>query len=375
MSGPMTDADPRGIAVFIGTKAQYIKTAPLLRLMDAEGVPYRLIDSGQHARIAVEMRRDLGVREPDYSFGSSGDVTTITGAIGWSLAIAARLWSRRRLQDEVFGGLPPGVCVVHGDTPSTLLSMLLAKRAGWKVAHLEAGLRSGDLLNPFPEEAIRIVVMRFADICYAPTPEDEANLRAMRRHGQIIPLESNTSVEAVRFALGDLADRPHDGPAIVTMHRVENLRSKARIEGFLEAVAKARKQHPVTFVVHGPTQAVLERHGALERLRAMDVEMRPLVAHEEFLRMLAAAPFAIIDGGSIQEECAYLGVPTLLWRDATERAHGIGENVVLSHHDQAVVDRFLESPELHRRAPDRSGSSPSGLILDTLRSEIGIRAS
>lgn len=364
-----SEEKPR-ISVFIGTKAQYIKTAPLLRLMDSEGVPYRLIDSGQHAELAFGMRRDLGVREPDYSFGSGVDVTTIRGAILWSLSLAHHLWSARRLRDEVFGG-HSGICVVHGDTPSTLLSMLMAKRAGLKVAHLEAGLRSGDLLNPFPEEAIRIIVMRWADLCYAPTPEDEANLRAMRRHGTIIPLESNTSVEAVRFSLGELAEGEGSGPVVVTMHRVENLRSRQRVEGFVEVLGKIRRSHPVTFVVHGPTQAVLEKLGLIERLRTMGVEMVPLVAHDEFLEMVAAAPLVVIDGGSIQEECGYLGVPTLLWRDATERSHGIGRNVVLSHHDQAVVDEFLADPQRYRTPPDRSASSPSRQILDSLTDELG----
>ena len=68
------------IQVFIGTKAQYIKTAPLLRLMDEQNVPYRLIDSGQHAEIAQVMRRELGVREPDVVLGGAKDVTTIGGA-------------------------------------------------------------------------------------------------------------------------------------------------------------------------------------------------------------------------------------------------------------------------------------------------------
>lgn len=359
-----------GITVFIGTKAQYIKTAPLLRLMDSEGAPYRLVDSGQHAGIAVGMRRDLGVREPDFSFGSDADVTTIRGAIRWSLSVARHLWSARKLREEVFQ-MRRGICIVHGDTPSTLLSMLLAKRAGLKVAHLEAGLRSGDLLNPFPEELIRIVVMRWADLCYAPTPEDEANLRAMRRHGTIVPLESNTSVEAVRFALGELSEGMGSGPAVVTMHRVENLRSRARVEGFVEMLAKLRRKHEVTFVVHGPTQAVLERMGMVDRIRDMGVRMVPLVPHDEFLEMIAAAPLVVIDGGSIQEECGYLGVPTLLWREATERSHGIGQNVVLSHHDQAVVDDFLADPERFRRPPDRSTASPSRQILDSLRDELG----
>jgi UDP-N-acetylglucosamine 2-epimerase (non-hydrolysing) len=74
----------------------------------------------------------------------------------------------------------------------------------------------------------------------------------------------------------------------------------------------------------------------------------------------------IIDGGSIQEECAYLGVPTLVWRDKTERPHGIGRNVVVSHYDPAVVDAFLADHEAYRFPPELPEHSPSEQILDVL---------
>lgn len=366
----MSPARSSPIAVFIGTKAQYIKTAPLLRLMDARDVPYRLIDSGQHAELAVSMRRELGVRAPDYSFGSDADVTSIAGAVRWSLSVIRHLWSRRRLRDEVFGG-DGGVCVVHGDTPSTLLSMLLAKRAGYRVAHLEAGLRSHDIWNPFPEELIRLAVMRYADVCYAPTPADEANLRAMRRHGTIVALTSNTSVEAVRFALGDAPAVSADGPAVVTMHRVENLRSKHRVDGFVDAVLKVRERHPVTFVVHGPTQAVIDQDGIRQRLERAGVTMIPLVSHDDFVRMLARAPLVIIDGGSIQEECGYIGVPTVLWREATERSHGIGSNVVLSGYDESLLVEVLDDLDEFRHPVELDASNPSEQILESLLEESG----
>lgn len=351
------------IQVFIGTKAQYIKTAPLLRLMDERGVPYRLIDSGQHAEIAQVMRGELGVREPDVVLGGAKDVTTIGGAVTWSARIAARLWSGRRLRREIFGGCG-GVCVVHGDTPSTLLSSLMAWRAGLSVAHLEAGLRSRSLLHPFPEELIRILVMRFAEICFAPTPDAVENLERIKRRGVIVPLEGNTSIEAVAFV--DDQTQPSSGPVIVTMHRVENLRSKERVEAFVRLVERIARERPVRFVVHGPTERVLSDGNGLDRIRRSGAEIVQLVPHAEFVSMLRAAPFVVIDGGSIQEECAYLGVPTLLWREKTERPHGLGANVVLSEFDPVIVDDFVSDPEKHRRAPSLPDSRPSEQILDVL---------
>ncbi len=82
--------------------------------------------------------------------------------------------------------------------------------------------------------------------------------------------------------------------------------------------------------------------------------------------MLAAAPYVITDGGSIQEECALLGVPTLIWRLRTERVDGLGANVVLAQYDDATVRAFLADPQAHRRTPPVPGTTPSEQILDAL---------
>ena len=353
------------LQVFIGTKAQYIKTAPLLRLMDAKGVPYRLIDSGQHAELARTLRTELGVRAPDFVLGDGTDVTTIFGALTWSGRIAARLaGSRRKVRSEIFGG-DGGICIVHGDTPTTLLSCLLARRAGLQVAHLEAGLRSNSIFHPFPEELIRLAVMRVSNVLFAPTPDAVANLERLRIKGRVVPLSANTSVEAVRYAR-ESAAAPTGGPVVVTMHRVENVHRRERVLQFVDTVLRIAAERPVRFVVHGPTQHALDRLGLVPKLEAAGIDMRPLAPHGDFVAWLANAPFVVIDGGSIQEECAYLGVPTLVWRDKTERPHGVGRNVVVSHYDPAVVDAFLADPEAYRGAPELPEHSPSEQILDVL---------
>lgn len=355
------------VHVFLGTKAQYIKTAPLLRLLDEKGVEYRLIDTGQHARLSVSMRRELGVREPDAVLGGSDDVTSITGALTWSARIAMRLWSRAQVRREIFGG-HGGVCVVHGDTPSTLLSALLARRAGLRVAHLEAGLRSHRLTHPFPEELIRIAVMRVSHLLFAPDDVAVANLERMGLRGRVVPLAGNTIIEALRHSLSAGVVDP--GPAIVTMHRVENLTSRRRVEGFVRLVLRIAARHPVRFVVHGPTEQTLSRGDVRRSLEEAGVEITPLVPHAKFIPMLAAAPLVVTDGGSIQEECALLGVPTLLWRDRTERPDGLGSNVVLGRYDPAVVDAFLANSQAYRRAPRDSSESPSEQILTEILAEL-----
>ena len=357
------------IHVFLGTKAQYIKTAPLLRLMDERGIGYRLIDSGQHAALSLGLRSELGVRPPDYILGGAADVTTVPQALRWSAGLSRRLVGATWLRREVFGG-DGGIVVVHGDTPSTLLSTFMARRAGLPVAHLEAGLRSHRLLHPFPEEIIRLAVMRLSDVLFAPDPAAVANLEALHVRGQIVPVSGNTVAEALRYAVGS-GEPDGAGPAVVTMHRVENLRIRRRIEALVSLVCAVAANRPVMWVLHGPTQETFERLGFDKTLRAAGVELTNLQPHHQFARVLTRAPFVITDGGSIQEECALLGTPTLLWRLTTERADGLGENVVLSHYDPGVTARFIADPDAWRRPPKLGGQTPSEEILSVLLARLG----
>lgn len=365
-----TGSSTSRLHVFLGTKAQYVKTAPLLRLMDEREVDYRLVDSGQHARLTTGLRTELGVRQPDHVLGGAADVETLAQAVAWATRLALRLGSPQRLLAEVFAGAA-GICVVHGDTPTTLLATAMARRAGLKVAHLEAGLRSHNLAHPFPEELIRLVVMRRADLLFAPHAEAVANLAAMGVAGRVVAVTANTSVDALRAAPAlapESTDEP--GPAIVTMHRVENLYRRTVVQRLVDTVVDLAGHQPVRFVVHGPTWEALRRGDHETRLRQAGVELVALVAHHEFVAMLRSAPLVVTDGGSIQEECALLGVPTLVWRRHSERADGVGANVVVSGHDPAVEAAFLADPERYRRPSSLPDCSPTAEILDVLMAEL-----
>lgn len=352
------------IHVVLGTKAQYIKTAPLLRLMDAENVAYRLIDLGQHGQLTQALRRELSVREPDVYLGGAKDITTIPAAARWALKVAGTTLSKRHVATHVFAR-KRGIVVVHGDTPSTLLSILFAKRVGLPVAHLEAGLTSGVLTQPFPEELIRRIVMRYADVLFAPDTIAESHLDQLaakqRVRGMIVALGGNTGAEQLQ--LGDVSD---DGPVVATMHRVENVTSTTRVRQFEALITDLVARRAVTLVAHGPTKRALKNSGADLRLAALGVTIVDLLGHDTFVQLLARAPFVITDGGSIQEETARIGVPTLLWRDATERHDGLNENVVLSHYDPAIIDTFLANYGQLRRDVTPLTTRPSKVALDTL---------
>lgn len=357
------------IDIVIGTKAQYIKSAPLLRLLDQRGIAYRLIDTGQHAQLAPKLREELGIRPPDYQFSSAGNVKSVREALLWALRIISLVVFRpSKLRNEVFQP-GPGLCVIHGDTPSTLLALLMARRAGKQVAHLEAGLRSYNLVRPFPEELIRVICMKWSDLLFAPSSWALGNLRALGVTGRCVELPQNTNVEALHFALSrgsgrTAIPRPY---AVVTIHRVETIHNKDRLQFAVDAALKAAEHCRVIFVMHDPTVLRLRKYGLYERLAAMtNVELLPLLSHSEFVSLISDAEFVITDGGSIQEESYYLDVPCLVMRGETERNEGLGTNVRLCAFSARTVAEFLSNYSSLRHGQTMTNLRPSEAILEEL---------
>ncbi len=357
------------IRVFLGTKAQYIKTAPLLRLMQERDVQYRLIDSGQHGAFSRSLRSELGIKDPEVYLGGKVDIATIPAAVAWSARLAARWLRKRRLIDEVFGP-EPGVCVVHGDTPSTFLGALLAKRSGLRVAQLEAGLRSFNVFNPFPEELVRMAVMRRADHLFAESASAYHLLHNMGLAERAILLPANTIVESVLYSCGGRLPEPGSGPAIATMHRLEALTNTTRVRDFLTVLCEAARSTETRLVLHPPTRIALESLRAFPALEASGVDVVDLLSHSAFVRGVAAAPFVITDGGSVQEECSLLGIPTLLWRKTTERPHDLGQNAVLANYDVEMARQFLAQYRRYRLDPSDLTIRPSETVLETLLASV-----
>lgn len=364
------------LCVFIGTKAQYIKTAPLMRLMQENGVDYRLVDSGQHADFARSLRKELSVKEPDAIIQDTGNLKTVPQVALWLLRFTfMAIFQPRKVRSNIFGGMKEGICIIHGDTPSTLLSLLLAKRAGLKVAHIEAGLRSHNLLKPFPEEIVRLITMRMSDYLFAPSDWAYDNLVSMGVKGSIYNARQNTNVEALYYSLQDVlqensgSDQP--AYALMTVHRVETILRPKRLEFVLRLAERIAKERRLIFILHPPTEKKLEDFGMKDRIMGNpQIEISRLVGHSRFLESLANAEFVVTDGGSIQEESYYLDVPCLLIRSETERQDGIGGNVAISAFDQVEIDRFLENYKSMRKGQCIENIHASKYILNILLEEI-----
>ncbi len=356
--------EPR-ILVLVGTKAQFIKTAPVLIEMDRRGIGYWLVYTGQHSETFDLLESAFGTRKPDEVLVPGYEAATHMKFMTWTWhfwkAVLGRVRSPRWQSCRV--GL------VHGDTASTLFGALVLRLAGIKVGHVEAGLRSSRLLDPFPEEIVRRLVSKLSSVHFVPGETARRNLTGIR--GQIVDTAGNTLKDALLMALdaaGPVPGLDTSPYAVFSVHRNENLSQRAVFEQLMQVVVDTAAIIPVRFVLHPATRERIRATGWLERLRATPgLELLERMNYPDFVALLVGSRFLMTDGGSNQEEAAMLGIPTLLLRRTTERDDGLDDCVQLSGLMPAVITSFVRK---HAHAPWQvqrpDSESPSRLLVDAL---------
>jgi UDP-N-acetylglucosamine 2-epimerase (non-hydrolysing) len=340
------------ISVVAGTTGELIKLAPLLVRLDGG---YRLVTTAQQTTQIEPLLGEFGLRPPDVwlAHGARGrDLEASRDVAPW-LASVVRGFARNRT------AVSDGACVVvHGDTMTTALGAAMGRLVRRPVAHLEAGLRSGDLRHPFPEEAIRRITSRLAALHYAPGPEAA---RVARGHGEVIDTGANTIADALGLVPpGDppleLGDRPF---GVVSLHRFELINDRALLTETLAALAAS--PHELVFVDHPVTAAALRRFGLEAPNRV------PRLGFFDWVRLLRRASFVVSDSGGAQEETYYLDIPCLVHRRRTERGEGLGETAVLSGLRRDALEDFLRDPARYRRHTQPPEGSPTAVVLEDLR--------
>lgn len=355
------------LVVMVGTKAQFIKTAPILVELDRRGIGYLLVYTGQHSETFDALEACFGTRPADDIMVPGTEADTARGLLGWVARFCVA--AIRRIRRGDWQGARFGV--VHGDTASTLLSALGLRASGVAVAHVEAGLRSSRLFSPFPEEIVRRLVSRIARLHLAPDAMASANLRGVA--GRVVDTGGNSLRDCLGLALPSLLSEGvvagGGGYALVSIHRSENLGQRARLDRIISSVVATSRILPVRFVLHPVTRKRLRRSGWWERLESEPgVTLLERTDYIGFVRLMLGARFLMTDGGSNQEEAAMLGLPTLLMRTETERPDGLEDGcVVLSRLDDEAINAFVASHSAGGwTLRDVSGPSPSARIVDEL---------
>jgi UDP-N-acetylglucosamine 2-epimerase (non-hydrolysing) len=312
----------------VGTRAQLIKVAPVVRAFERAGLPRALWLTGQHRETMDDLVSEFALETVPEALLPVDEHASVGKLAGF----APRAYTAivRALRAARAGGVHP-VVLAHGDTLSTLLAAAAARRTGCRVAHLESGLSSGRLFDPFPEELVRRLVFRLTDVAYCPDADSAARMRR-RRGVAVVDTGCNTIVDSLRTALAHPAPpaSPGDPYVVVSLHRFQNLYPRARFVQVVEALLRLARSVRLVAVLHPVTARRLAATGQRARVDACAaIELRPRMPYGAFLRLLAGSRFVLTDGGSNQEELAALQVPTLILRDATERRDGLESTAAL----------------------------------------------
>jgi UDP-N-acetylglucosamine 2-epimerase (non-hydrolysing) len=322
----------RSMLVVFGTRPEAIKMAPLVRALRAHGkVDCRVCVTGQHRHMLDQVldlfgiipEFDLDIMRPNQTPGD------VTGAI-----LAA--------MPHVFVSFRPDVVLVHGDTATTFATSLASYYAQVPVGHVEAGLRTGDLYSPWPEEANRKLTAALARWHFAPTGSAKQNLLREGIPERNIHVTGNTVIDALFDTLsridgetgrrGRLQDRfPWLAKAgriiLVTGHRRENFGQG--FENICDALRRIALASPDTLIVYPVHLNPNVREPVQRWLGSLpNVILEEPLEYQEFVYLMRASWLVLTDSGGIQEEAPSLGKPVLVMRDTTERPEAVAAGTV-----------------------------------------------
>lgn len=340
------------VLTVFGTRPEAIKMAPLVKaLHESPAVEQKVCSTGQHREMLgsimeffeIKADFDLDIMQPGQN------LTDIT----------CRILEGMRL---VFEKFRPDWVLVHGDTTTALATALAAFYAGIKVGHVEAGLRTGNLAAPFPEEANRLLVDRLASAYFAPTQRNADNLLREGVVNSRIVVTGNTVIDALLWAkekvsgfsekVTDNVQAAFDKNArvlLVTGHRRENLG-----EGFgqiCEALLALAERFPdlnIVYPVHLNPGVYKPVHEYLSGLK--NVFLADPMDYPDFVFAMKKSWLILTDSGGIQEEAPALGKPVLVMRDTTERPEALEAGAVqLVGADRERIVAAVESWWCHSR--------------------------
>lgn len=336
----------------VGARPNFIKAAPVIRQMAYAGDNFEqiLLHTGQHydPKLSQVFFEELDLPQPDLNLEVG------SGSHSWQ---TAEIMSRF---EPVVVDYHPNWVVVYGDVNSTLACSLVCSKSGYRVAHVEAGLRSFD--RSLPEEINRLITDQLSDLLFTPSMDANQNLEKEGINPAKIHFVGNvmidTLVELVPKAetrWHDLAAKyPYDRYLLVTLHRHFNVDDPDTLGEIIFAIDEFSREVPVLFPVHPRTRKRMGEFN-IQPVSSHFRLMEP-IGYLDFLALQSHATLVLTDSGGIQEETTYLGVPCLTIRPNTERPVTIdqGTNQLVDHNKESLMSALsskIEMSQKHRNIP------------------------
>jgi len=325
--------DPMKVMTILGTRPEIIRLSLIIGRLDSL-CSHVLVHTGQNydPKLSDVFFEEMGIRRPDYYLGAGGD--TLGEQVGEILLEC----------EKVIGQERPDRLLVLGDTNSAL-SAFIAKRMGVPVYHMEAGNRCYD--DRVPEEVNRRVIDHSSDVLMPYTERSRQNLLAEGILGERIYVVGNPISEVIRHFAAQIDSAP--GPSrlglpaagyfLATIHRAENVDNEERLRAIVQAMRDVHRDTGLVGIVslHPHTRRRLEERGIL--LEGDGLTAHPPFGFFDFVALERGARCLLTDSGTVQEEAAILGIPSVTLRDTTERPETIecGSNILSGVEPESVV--------------------------------------
>jgi len=321
------------IYLVAGARPNFMKIAPIVRALQAQqALSFKIIHTGQHYDREMNdvFFEELGIPEPDVFMAAGG------GSHGQQTAKIMVGFEELCMNER------PAAVLVVGDVNSTLACSIVAKKLNIPVAHVEAGLRTGNLYSPWPEEANRKLTGALAAIHFAPTESSSDNLRAEGIPTDRIEITGNTVIDALKQVVQRIERtpalraelsaqfsflRPERRVVLVTGHRRESF--GGGFERICHALRDIALRHPDVDIVY-PVHLNPQVREPVNRLLSdmPQIHLIEPLDYLPFVYLMNAAHIILTDSGGIQEEAPSLGKPVLVMRDTTERPEAVGAGTV-----------------------------------------------
>lgn len=303
--------------VIYGTRPEAIKLAPVIRVLRTyDDLSVEVVSTGQHTEMLQPIIERFEI-DPDYVLPRLPEKRSLNLLLSQTLIGL----------DEVFEESKPDLVLVQGDTTTALAAALAGFQDGAKVVHLEAGLRTGDIRAPFPEEANRKLISQIADLHCAPSDEARRNLLQEGTAQHSVVVTGNTVIDALTEAVSwnvsfhdsrlEALSASSRRVVLVTTHRRENLDKLQNIASALRTLALTFFDEVFVLPVHANPNVrdvVVPMLSDLPNL----ILSEPL-PYDQFTKVLKRSHLVITDSGGLQEEAPALGIPVLVMRETTER--------------------------------------------------------
>ena len=362
------------ITIVAGARPNFMKIAPIIRAIkkcktEGKNIDYRLVHTGQHydKKMSGDFFEQLGLPEPDINLeAGGGSQAEQTAAI--MIGFEAELNDHR-----------PDIVLVVGDVTSTMACSITAKKMCVDVAHVEAGIRSGDLA--MPEEINRMVTDSITDHFFTTTTMAGDLLRKEGHTEDSIHFVGNTMIDTLYDRLNYLIEPSlieensieKGGYIALTLHRPSNVDQENGLVQLIKNILAQAGQTPVVFPVHPRTKKVLDKAGFTDKRLIMTDPMSYL----EFIHLIKNSAGVITDSGGITEETTVLGVPCITLRDSTERPETVNEgtNELIGANPDNVGDwviKMLSGNWKKGSIPELWDGNTSERILEILCSKYSV---